>query len=175
MKTTITTLLATLAIGLSFAQAETQKKGITLSDALKKGRSAFHKGNYADAKKYFTLIQKHKPENQSARNYLAQIKVIEEERGGNPSLESRMQQIKIAKIAFEDATLREAVDYLIATTATDEFRANIILKVPPQKANKRINLQLTNVPFSYALKTVGSLAGVKFAYQEHAIVGTPSS
>ena len=175
MKTTITTLLATLAIGLTFASAQTEKKGLTLSDALKKGRTAFHQGNYKEAKRYFTLIQKHKPDNQSARNYLAQIKVIEEERGGNPSLESRMNQIKIAKIAFSEATLREAVDYMVANTATEDFRANIILKVPPEKANKRINLQLSNVPFSYALKTVGSLAGVKFTYQEHAILGTPSS
>jgi len=173
MKTTISLLLTILTFTLS-APAE-EKKGLTLSDALKKGRSAFHKGNYKDAKKYFSLIQKHKPGHESSRNYLAQIKVIEQERGGNPSLESKMKQIKIPKIAFNEATLREAIDYMVQTTATENFRANIILKIPPAKANQRINLQLSNVPFSYALKTAGSLAGVKFTYQEHAILGTPSS
>ncbi len=173
MKTTITLLVTTLALSLT-APAQ-QKKGLTLNDALKKGRSAFHKGNYTDAKKYFTLIQKHKPNHQSSRNYLAQIKVIEQERGGNPSLEAKMNLIKIPKVDYNEATLREAIDHMIAIASTTGFRPNIILKIPPAKAEKRINLQLSNVPFAYALKTLGSLAGVKFTYHEHAIVGTPSS
>ncbi|MDG2122600.1 MAG: hypothetical protein P8J87_02805 [Verrucomicrobiales bacterium] len=182
MKKTTTLIAATLALTFgatapgSFAE-EKKKQGVTLSEVYDKARLAFTKGDIDTAKKLFSHIAKYKPDHLPSRSYLAQIKLIEDQRPGNATLERKLSSIVLGEVDINDVPVADAIAYLKVRSkaeSADGYTPNILLNnLTPEQQKTPIKLHLTKVPLSYALKAVGDAIKVQFRYEKHAIVGSP--
>lgn len=181
----ISTLAAAIAIAIAFSAAATtataegkkEKKGVTLAEVYDKGRLAFTGGDIDTAKKLFSHIVRYKPDHMPSRSYLSQIKIIEEQRPGNRTLEKKLDSIILGEVDINSVPIADAIAYLKVRSRADSaggYAPNILLKgLTPEQMKTPIKIYLTKVPLSYALKTVGEAAGVQFRYEKYAIVGTP--
>jgi hypothetical protein len=105
-------------------------------------------------------------------------------------VQGKLNRIIIPKIEFREATLREAIDYLIQkaheldTQESDPSKrgVNIVLKLEGQAeqsnsapSEARITLSLTNIPLAEALRYITSLAGLKVKVDQYAVTLVPLS
>lgn len=84
-----------------------------------------------------------------------------------------MESTVIDKIEFRDATVSEALEFLvkkIAASSGGKVKVNIVQQLTETEKSARVTLVLNNVPASEALKYVSSLASLKVTYEKAAIV-----
>jgi hypothetical protein len=169
--------IACLVFVTGAGPAGAQESKRSLKQTYQRAKTAFHRGDYEAAKKGFAIILRHNPSHTYSRNYMAQILLHEKERSGNASLERKMNAIVLDEVRMDGLTVDEAIEYLVLKAGEltgGTFRPNIILKgLGPEAKAKKLTLNLSKVPLSYTLKTIGDLAGVKFVYERYAIVGAP--
>jgi hypothetical protein len=156
---------------------EPAKKKVSLQEVYDRGRVAFHTGDLATAREMFATVLKHNPKHALSQHYLAQIRAAEEARGGNATVERKMQSVVLEDFAVDGDTIGTTVQYLVRLTEKSsggEFKPNIVLKgLSEGQLAKEMTFSLNRVPAAYALKTIGDMVGVQFRYDEHAIVGSP--
>jgi general secretion pathway protein D len=102
---------------------------------------------------------------------------------GTSLINRKLDEILIPKIAFQDATIREAIDFIkqraasLDTTEQDPTRKgiNIVLNLAPDapEANARITLSLTDVPLRAALNYVAGAANLKLKIEPYAVAVVP--
>lgn len=104
---------------------------------------------------------------------------------GTASISNKLDQIIIPRVDFNDASIREAVEFLsqratqlddTATNAADRG-VNVVLKLPPGSPEEsvQINLSLTDVPLRAALDYVAQAANMKLKIEPYAVVIVPES
>ena len=84
----------------------------------------------------------------------------------------------VVPVEFKDTSLQSAVEYLrqqIEQRSGGRAKANFVLNVPPEVANKKVTLQMNHVPVTALLEYLGNLAGVSFSVEKYAIVVTPAA
>ncbi|MES2997220.1 MAG: Amuc_1098 family type IV pilus outer membrane protein [Verrucomicrobiota bacterium] len=106
-----------------------------------------------------------------------------------PTISSKLDRIIIPKIAFDSATIFEAVNFLrskaaeLDTTEPDPaqrgFNITINLGAPDSPAAKAaaeqpINLQLTNVPVSHVLKYITEITRTSYTVDDFAVIINPA-
>lgn len=178
-----TTIIATAAALLfsaippATAGGTDKKKGVSLNEIYERGRLAFTNGDIEKAKLLFSHIVKYKPEHLPSKSYLAQIKLIEDQRPGNAELEKKLASIVLKEVDINDVPVTDAIAYLKVRSkaeSADGYTPNIILSgLSPEQLKRPIKIHLTEIPLSYALKAIGDAIKVQFRYEKHAIVGSP--
>jgi hypothetical protein len=145
---------------LSAQQAEIQ------SEALR----AFQEGDYATAKSLFESLLAVDPKNPAARNYLRAIAARE---GSGPSLQAVLRKINIPTIDFRDVSVREAVAFVgqkVHELSGGERSLNVVWMVSPETIeDKRVTLNLQNVPAAEVLRYIGDASDLKFSYDAYAV------
>jgi hypothetical protein len=142
---------------------------------LSEAQRDYLRGDIAAAKEKFTLVQKADPNNRIAVSYLRRI-AAEAGKGGVDEaqlLRKAMESTVIDKIEFRDATVSEALEFLvkkIAASSGGKVKVNIVQQLTETEKSARVTLVLNNVPASEALKYVSSLASLKVTYEKAAIV-----
>jgi hypothetical protein len=179
MKNLIPTfLLVAVFAALAISPAVAQQKRQTLQQVFDQAVADFNAKDYDEAKTGFQRVLKAKPGLPHARKYLAQIESIKR----NPvvrkvTMEPRLAELTVPKFSFEEASLGTVLDYLSqkSTEISDgKVTANFIYKGPAEDRDKKfITLSLSNVPLTEVIRYVGAQVGVRFTYDEFAVVGTP--
>ena len=104
---------------------------------------------------------------------------------GTASVNRKLDDIIIPRIDFNDASIREALEFLrqraaaLDTSETDPSRkgTNIVLKLPPGAPEESvlINLSLSDVPLRAAIDYVARAANMKLKVEPFAVVIVPES
>ena len=104
---------------------------------------------------------------------------------GTSLINRKLDEIAIPRIDFQDATIREAVDFIkqraaaLDTTEQDPSRKgiNIVLKLSADapEANSRITLALTDIPLRAAIDYVAKAANLKLKIEPYAVAIVPQS
>ncbi len=104
---------------------------------------------------------------------------------GTSAINRKLDEIIIPRVDFNDATIREALDFLkqravaLDTSEQDPSRrgVNIVLKLAPDapEAEQRISLSLTDIPLRVAIDYVAKAANLKLKIEPYAVVVVPQS
>lgn len=104
---------------------------------------------------------------------------------GTSAINRKLDDIIIPRVDFNDATIREALDFLkqravaLDTGEQDPSRrgVNIVLKLGPDapEAQQRISLALTEIPLRVAIDYVAKAANLKLKIEPYAVVVVPQS
>ena len=94
-------------------------------------------------------------------------------------MERQLAGVMIPQIQFHDATLGSAIDYLKSTVkrqTKNQLAVNIVVELPAEEmATKTVTLNLSNVPFTEALKYLASVANLDIQYDKYAITMKPNA
>lgn len=104
-------------------------------------------------------------------------------RSAGAYLTQKMDTIIFPTVAFENATIEEAIEYLrlkskdLDTEEPDPTKkgVNIIIRTGDAPAGASISLDLKNVPMSEALRYICDLAQMKYKVEAYAVVVVPIS
>lgn len=104
-------------------------------------------------------------------------------RSAGAYLTQKMDTIIFPTVAFENATIEEAIEYLrlkskdLDNEETDPTKkgVNIIIRTGDAPAGASISLDLKNVPMSEALRYICDLAQMKYKVEAYAVVVVPIS
>ncbi len=99
------------------------------------------------------------------------------------SLAEKLRRIRFPKVEFNGTTLEEVVEYLgYQSRALDPFEAepskkgvNIVLALPPEDSQRKVNLNLRNVSLDDILYSVGQIANVRHRVEGYAVRIVPAS
>jgi len=104
---------------------------------------------------------------------------------GTSLISRKLDDIIIPRIDFQDATIREALEFIkqraaaLDTTEQDPSRrgVNIVLKLAADapEANSRITLSLTDIPLRAAIDYVAKAANLKLKIEPYAVAVVPQS
>ncbi|MGH8047487.1 MAG: hypothetical protein ACREKL_09595 [Chthoniobacterales bacterium] len=144
--------------------------GATVQEVYAAGVRASIAGDEVTARKLFMQVLAADPENKAAAANLRRMDLAASTKG---TLKSRVEALTIPKVDFKDASLSAVLDYLPKLAAKQPGGAaiNIVQMFPKEYGEeKKITLQLTNVPMSSLLDYVAELGGVKVTYDKAAVV-----
>lgn len=170
------TLIALIVVAFALPSAYAQSAGQQAEAYYQKGIVAEKSGKPDAALEAYNAALKLNPQHANARYRAGQVKIHADSiRSG--ATEAKIGAVLIPVYQLEDASLQEAIDALsIAMDAATEgeISPNFIVEDPKDKlTDKRINLNLKNIPVSALLGYIHGIAGTKARYDEHAVVITP--
>lgn len=150
-----------------------------VQEYLREGQAAFLRGDYASAKSAFQMVYSIDPRNMTAINFLKRIKVAEETRPKYTDQQQSLAGIVIPQIQFREATLGSALDFLkkaVEKQTGGKQAANFVVQLPAEQVNTQtVTLNLTNVPFTEAVRYLAELANATVSYDRYAIMIKPKS
>ena len=173
----VAAVLAAVAVSPAEAQQQGQQK-VTLQQVYDQAVADFNAQKYEEAKKGFERVLKAKPGLPRARKYVAQIEAeMKNPQKKKQTMEAPLAKLTVSKFTFKDASFGTVLEYLTKKSTElsgGEVTANFIYKGPAEDFDKKlITLSLANVPLTEVIRYVGAQVGVRFAYEEFAVVGTP--
>jgi hypothetical protein len=144
-------------------------RGETVQEIYAQGVRASIAGDTQTAKRLFQQVLAAEPGNTAAAANLRRIEMTMVSKG---NLKSRAESTNVPKIDFKEASLTSVLDYLPKLAAGQSL--NIVRMFPKEYGDeKKITLQLTNVPMSSVLEYIAQLGGLTLAYDKSAIVLSP--
>ncbi|HEY3898386.1 MAG TPA: hypothetical protein VGM54_07220 [Chthoniobacter sp.] len=151
-----------------------------LVEYINEGKAAYTRGDYQAAQQAFEMAYQLDSRNIVAIGYLKRLKA-DAALGKTRSvpMDRQLAAVMIPQIQFHDATLGSAVDYLKSTVkrqTKNQVSVNIVVELPAEEmATKTVTLNLSNVPFTEALKYLGSVANLDIQYDKYAIIMKPNA
>ena len=176
MKKLITTTIAcTLAVQV-FAQTPTQAPAPTSESLYKQGQAAEKAGDVAAARTFYSNSLKLNPNNANARYSIGQLKITGDSIAAK-AREAKFGAVQVPTFQLDAATLQEALDALsivIEKESKNSVTPNFIIEDPKLVlADRKITLNLKNMPSKAVMKYLMDQTGAKARYDEHAVVITP--
>jgi tetratricopeptide (TPR) repeat protein len=144
------------------------------ADALyQKGLAAEKAGDPVAAKKFYTQALKADPKNPNATFGLGQLKLTSGSIAAK-GREAKLGSVMIPLFQTEEATLKESLEALslmVEKQSNDEVSPNFVVEDPKGLlGDKKITLNLKNMPVQAVMKYLLDQAGAKASYDEHAVV-----
>lgn len=139
------------------------------ADLMSEAVRAYQTGDYVTAKSLFQSLVSLNPRNTAAKNYLGMI--AQKEKSG-PGIETRLKQISLPKVDFQETTPREAMTYVsqqVNKTIEGGQKLNIVWLVPADVTVPAVTLNLQNTPANEVLRYIAEMAGLKLDYEEYAL------
>lgn len=135
------------------------------------GQRAFYSGDYDTAEAKFTTVLEMNPKHVGAQNFLRMIRAKQAE-SGNSKLRRDLQALILPSVNFKDATFRSALDYLEqrAEEAQAGISINFVPQVPSETLSRKVSLNVSNIPFTEALRYLGEMTNVTFDIETYAVV-----
>ncbi|MFD2255175.1 tetratricopeptide repeat protein [Luteolibacter algae] len=169
MKTLVVFL--TLAAGSSLALA--QSAGQKAEAYYQRGLAAEKAGDPATASAAYNAALKLFPNHANARYRAGQVK-INASAIKSSATQAKIGAVMISVYQLEDATVQEAIDALSAAMSKQndgEISPNFVIEDPQNKlADRRVTINLRNVPVKAILDYLHSQTNTKARYDEHAVV-----
>jgi len=150
-----------------------------LQQLLTEGQTAYMRGDLATAKSAFAMAYQMDPRNPVALGYLKRIKVDEQNKPKGNEQEKQLAALIIPQIQFRDATIGAALDYLkkaVAQQSGGKQSVNFVIQLPAEQVNTQtVTLNLSNVPFTEAMRYLADLANASIVYDRYAIMVKPKT
>ena len=140
-----------------------------LNAIYQKGREAFHKGDFVTARAFLTQVAAANPSHPHTQNMLRYINAHAKQES---TLKRDYAAVTLPKIDMQEVTLQEAVTGLrvMAKNASQgKVSPNVIIK-GTALAEKKLSLNLANVPLTEAIEYLAQLSGAKATYDKHAVI-----
>ena len=168
-------LLPLLVLTAWFIGGELARAQESFQQVYAEAQRAYLGGNLEVAKQKFLLALELNPKHQPVQNYLRMIRAQEEQAGGANPQQKELQALVLPQVKFREASLDSALEYLKqqAATSAGKTQVNFVSQLPPEMAEKKVTLNLTNVPFTEALRYLGEVGGVTFEIQRYAVLVKP--
>lgn len=170
------TLIALIVVAFTLPSAFAQSAGQQAEAYYQKGIIAEKSGKPDAALVAYNAALKLNPQHANARYRAGQVKIHANSIKAGAT-EAKIGAVVIPAYQIEDASVQEAIDALsiaIDAATKGEISPNFIVEDPTSKlTDKRINLNLKNIPVSALLGYIHGIAGTKARYDEHAVVITP--
>jgi hypothetical protein len=171
----VLTLTSLLSLAVLNPGAVAQQQTKTAAFHYNKGRTAFINGRLAEAQQEFSKALGVDP------NHAPSIAMMQRVSQAMPKGNAQLLKYKsliIPKVSFDDATFESVLDYLrqqAVELSGKQIQPNFVVQAadPKKLRNKRITLNLENVPFLEVLRYACSIAQAQFDVQEYAIVVKP--
>jgi len=164
---------------LLFSAAGVWAAGSDVQQFLTEGQTAYMRGDLATAKSAFSMAYQIDPRNQVAIGYLKRIKVDEASKPKGNDQERQLAALIIPQIQFRDATVGAALDYFkraVEKQSGGRQAVNFVVQLPAEQVNTQtVTLNLTNVPFTEAVRYFAELANATVVYDKYAIMVKPKS
>jgi hypothetical protein len=159
-------------IGSAFGQ------GKTIQQLFRESEKLYEAQQFEEALKGFEAIVRKEPRFAHARSYAAKCREAIAA-GARPtrSLEGQLAQITLDNVEFVEADLASVFEYL--SLRSEELSGgkvvpNFIYKgSDEQKRKTTVTLKLRNIPLTRVIDYVGQLTGIRFTYDEFAVVASP--
>ena len=166
-----------LVAGFVGAFAQSACAAENTQQVLREAQAAYLRGDIPTARKGFETVLRAEPKNQTAIGYIRMIAAAEKKKPAVASQQKQLAELIIPKIDLREASLGSTLDFLRQSAgklSDGKIPVNFVVQVPEEqlKANT-ITLSLTSVPYTEALRYIGELARVTFAYEKFAIVVKP--
>ncbi len=161
---------ALLALLLTITAAVAQQQSPLYTEALR----AFQAQDYDQARMLFESVVSTEPKNLSAQNYLRIIAA--RQKSGTVGLQATLKQVILPKVSLNDASAREAVDYIaqqVAKQSNGAQKMSVVWMVP-EDYPARVTLDLQSIPASEALRYVTDNANLQVAYDSYAVKISPA-
>jgi hypothetical protein len=152
---------------------------LDLQELLTEGQLAYQKGDLAKAKSAFEMVYRMDSRNQVAIGYLRRIKVDEASKPKGNDQEKLLAGLILPQVQFRDATVGAALDYFkraVEKQSGGKQSVNFVVQLPAEQINAQtVTLNLTNVPFTEAVRYFAELANASIVYDKYAIMVKPKS
>jgi hypothetical protein len=168
----------TLAFATAVYADETSAQ---IQQLITEGQTAYTKGDIDGAKSAFEMVYSMDPRNTTAIKFLVKIKADQGSGRTKSSvpIERQLASVVIPQIAFREATLSSALDYLrnaVRRQTGDRLAVNFVVQLPAEQANTQtVTLNLSNVPFTEAVKYLCEVANLTYEYDKYAIKLKPKA
>ena len=176
MKKLITIAIACSLVSPAFAQSPATAPPLSAALLCAKGQAAEKAGDPDSAKEFYTQALKLEPNNPNARYSLGQLKIHSAEIAAR-GREAKFGSVMVPLFQMDAVPLKEALDALAASMekqSKGEVTPNFVVQDTKQiLADRKITLNLKNMPSKAVMKYVLDQAGAKVKYDEHAVVVTP--
>jgi len=170
-------LTLTLAAAVQAQQAAAPDPQV--QDLITQGRAAYMKGDLDTAKADFEMVYQIDSRNTVAIGFLQRIKIDQKNKPKYVPMDRQLATLVIPQIQFREATLGSALDYLKKAAdrqSGGKIAVNFVVQLPPEQVNTQVvTLNLSNVPFTDALKYLGTVASLDFVYDKYAIIVKPKA
>jgi hypothetical protein len=150
--------------------------GESAQQLLTAAQVAYQKGDYEAAKRDFEMVLRIDPRNTTANGFMRLINAQQAKDGGGAATEKALAQLIVPQIQFKDATLGSALEFMkkkAAELSGGKQAVNFVVQPGIDQTGTVVTVNLTNIPFTEALRYVGELANITFQYQKYAIVVKP--
>jgi hypothetical protein len=168
-----------LALALATAVHAANPPDPEIQKLLTEGQAAYMKGDVEGAKSAFEMVYSMDSRNITAINFLKKIAAEKGTKKGPVPIERQVASVMIPQIQFKDATLGSALDYMkraVNKESGGKVAVNFVVQLPPEQINTQtVTLSLSQVPFSEALKYLGTVASLDFVYEKYAIKVVPKN
>ncbi len=157
---------------VAFSQSALQQA----ETAYAKGLAAEKLGDPEAARSHYASALKADPNHASARYSIGQLKLTASAIAAK-GREAKFGEVLVPAFQLDNATLQEALQALsiiIEKQSKDTVAPNFVIEDPKnQFAERRITLNLKNLPAKGVLKYVTDQVAAKVRYDEHAVVLIP--
>ncbi|MEX1114450.1 MAG: tetratricopeptide repeat protein [Akkermansiaceae bacterium] len=172
MSKIIPLLIAGTLISQAFAQSPAQQ-----SEALyKQGQAAENAGDPTTAQEHYANALRTNPKNANALYSLGQLKINSASIAAK-GREAKFGSVMIPIYQLDAASLQEALEGLniiIEKQSKEEVTPNFVIEDPKGLfADRKITLNLKNMPTRAVMKYITDQTGAKVRYDEHAVVIVP--
>jgi tetratricopeptide (TPR) repeat protein len=169
MSKTITFVVACTLVSQALAQTPAQQ-----ADAFyQKGLAAEKAGDPVAAKGFYTQALKADPKNPNAIYSLGQLKLNSASIAAK-GREAKFGAVMIPAFQTDEASLKESLEALsviVEKQSNNEVTPNFVVDDPKGVlADKKITLNLKNMPAQAVMKYLLDQTGAKVRYDEHAVV-----
>ncbi len=140
-----------------------------LNAVYQQGRAAFYRGEFAKAQELLSRVAAANPRHTDTNNMLGYIKAHHQVK--DVTLQKQYESLILPKVEFGDVTLREAMEGLRAlakNASNGKVVPNVIIR-SEEAAEKKLSLNLSNIPLSEAINYVTQLTNTKATYDKHAV------
>jgi tetratricopeptide (TPR) repeat protein len=172
MSKIITFVVACTLVSQALAQAPAQ----SAESLYQKGLAAEKAGDPAAARNFYTEALKADPKNANARFSLGQLKLTSGSIAAK-GREAKFGAVMIPVFQLDAATLKDSLDALsliIEKQSKEEVTPNFVIEDPKNLLGERkISLNLKNMPAQAVMKYLLDQTGAKVRYDEHAVVISP--
>lgn len=173
MSKIITFVVACTLVSQALAE---QPVAASAESLYRKGLAAEKAGDPVAAKGFYTQALKVDPKNPNAIFSLGQLKLTSGSIAAK-GREAKFGAVMIPVFQLEEASLKESLDALSAIVekeSKDEVTPNFVIEDSKGVlADKKISLNLKNMPAQAVLKYLLDQTGAKARYDEHAVVIAP--
>lgn len=165
-------MIAGALVSPAFAQTPAQQAEVLY----KQGVAAEKAGDPVAAKDFYANALKADPNNANARYSLGQVKINSAAIAAQ-GREAKFGAVMIPVYQLDGASLQEALDALsiiVEKQSKNEVTPNFVIEDPKaQLADRKISLNLKNMPSKAVMKYLMDQTGAKARYDEHAVVIAP--